>query len=1201
MPERHIIAAIQEERQRTDRLQREAADPTASAWVSANAGTGKTHVLTQRVLRILLAGTPPERILCLTYTKAAAAEMSKRVFQRLSQWVTPSGEDLQVSLTELLGRRPDNAELARARRLFTDAIETPGGLKVQTIHSFCERLLQRFPLEAGVPPHFVILDEESGRALQRQAVDDVLDQTARNEGSQLAMALRHAIAFAADVQFDELIRDALGKRAWLEAASRLGIGASDTFAGAEALYRKSLGVSPAAALRELESEINALVPEEQLVRARDVLATGTASDVETGLCVTAALRATGRRRIDALSRLFLTGKGEPRSRLVTNGLAAAYPEIREVLQRAQEHFVPLHAAHGHLSVVEASMALVRLADAVMQRYTALKERKAALDFDDLIRKTAHLLNDRASTEWVLYKLDSTLDHILVDEAQDTSQAQWSVIAALAGEFFSGSGARETVRTLFAVGDEKQSIYGFQGARPDMFAQVGEGFAAAARSASLPWRNVPLTLSFRTVAPVLAAIDGIFRDVSHLRGTTGGDQVRHVAHRVGQAGVFEVWDTEKPESAPAAEVWTPLDEERTTSPVSRLAARIADTIRGWLDRGERIGSENRAVRPGDILILVRKRRPFAESMVAALKARGIPVAGADRIELVEQLAVQDLMAAGDFTLLPEDDLVLAGLLKSPLCGLDDNDLLSIAPARRGSLWSALLAAAHGQPRFRDAAQMLKRWRGSADYVPPFEFFSGILDRDGGRRRLLARLGPEAADAIDELLNLALKYDQSSPPSLQGFLDWLRRANVVVKRDMDDGRGEVRVMTVHGAKGLEAPIVFLPDTCTTRSGERPGALLDLAAAVRPVGMPEPFCWPIKGSARLPRVLAARQAAQAREAQERSRLLYVALTRARDRLYVAGFEGTRGRDRGCWYDLITEALAGMLVAGQDAEGRPVYRIEVAQEAPHEKAAHEADAGADVRRPPEWAFRSARREVDLTLPLAPSRLAPMETDAEGDPVERSRQARALDDPPAPSLPADVRRFLRGTLTHALLQHLPTIERGARASAAQRFVDARGSALPLNTRSSIIQETLAILDDPTFAPLFGPDSRAEVPIVAEIAPPGGTGPRFRLAGQIDRLARVDNEVLIVDYKTNRPPPHDVEDVAEAYLLQLAAYRLAVQRVFEGLNVRAALLWTEGPRVMEVPPIRLDEAEKRLFTLDRAMLDAQESATYVPAHDSSGA
>jgi ATP-dependent helicase/nuclease subunit A len=1177
-------------RESTARLQRAAADPAVSAWVSANAGTGKTHVLTMRVLRLLLAGTSPDRILCLTYTKAAAAEMSSRVFERLAGWVTADDQALSGQLVELLGRAADAVETERARQLFAVAIETPGGLKVQTIHAFCERLLQRFPLEAGVPPQFATLDDASCRSMQRQAIDEVLTAATQDKRSRLGQSLQCAVTYAVDDRFDDMLRDALAKRDWLEAAGRLDLGEPNVFAAAEALYRRAFGLAPGATVAELEQQIAALLSSSEIERARDVLRTGSNGDIKLAACMEAAMgTATPRQLCDCLATFFMTAGGTPRDRLMTKALAAEHATLHAKLQDAQAQFVQLQRDRGHLIVVQSTIALLELADEVMRRYGEHKARRAALDFDDLIRKTALLLDQHASAEWVLYKLDGGLDHILVDEAQDTSPVQWSVIEALAREFFAGAGARtELVRTLFAVGDEKQSIYGFQGARPDMFARVGRSFAAAAVDAGLRWSNVPLTLSFRSVAPVLGAVDKVFADASRTPGMAdGGDAIRHMANRLGQAGLVEIWDTEKSGESGVAEAWAPLDEAPVSSPVARLAARIAETVEGWLDRGERLASEDRPINPGDILILVRKRRPFADTIVNALKERGIPVAGADRISLLDQIAVQDLMAVGDFILLPEDDLNLAALLKSPLFGLDDDDLLALAPGRKGSLWTSLLAAAESGQRFERAAVTLKRWRAEADYTPPYEFFVAVLNHDGGRTRLLERLGPEAADAIDEFISLALRYDEQSPPSLQGFLDWLRHTELVVKRDMEQGRGEVRVMTVHGAKGLEAPIVFLPDTCSTQSGERPGGLLQLPDAERPPHVPEPFCWPVKGSSQLPVVQNARQRASLREAEERNRLLYVALTRARDRLYIGGFEGPRGRTNGCWYNLVTQALAGELTETQDARGRRVLRLECGQQAAHEMPKRKAEDADAAIAPPPWAERNAPREPVVMLPLTPSRLAPLETDGDGEPVEKPDDGSLRREPPAisPSDPAGQHRFLRGTLTHALLQHLPTLERSGWERAAHRFVEARGAVLSARTRASIVAETMAVLTSPQFASLFGPDSIAEVPIVAEIAAPGGKGPTLRLTGQIDRLARTSEGVLIVDYKTNRPPPKRAEDAPDAYVLQLAAYRLALRQIYGGAMVRAALLWTEGPHITEIPANTLDNAEKRLFTVDRPALD----------------
>ena len=1161
-------------RAQTRRNQAAAADPTANAWVSANAGTGKTHVLTMRVLRLLLGGTPPERILALTYTKAAAAEMSKRVFARLADWVMSDAPGLTRKLAELFDRTPTPAEMQWARQLFAVAIETPGGLKVQTIHAFCERLLQRFPIEAGVPPGFAILDEHERSALLRDAIDAMLTAAAADKSGPLWPALETVITYAVNDGFDSVLQQALA-----ELGARPGLRDERALAAVGARLRALFSVRAGLTADGIIAELSQTLADDMLPVLVRALRAGNKTDLKQAECLDQALAASGSRRAAALASFFLTQSNGPRERLITRRIGDERPEIAELLQRAQARFVALYAEHKGLMVVEATLALLRLGADVLERYTAAKARNAALDFEDLVGKAAGLFASSQAVEWVLYKLDGGLDHILVDEAQDTSPAQWEVIRSLAEEFFTGSGAREGVRTLFAVGDEKQSIYSFQGAAPTMFAATGAAFARRAEAAGLALRRVPLYLSFRAVEPLLAAVDLVFADRTRTPGVTSAaaPPLQHIAHRAGHAGLVEIWPTEKPDPAKPSEPWSPLEEAIGASPAVRLATRIANTIHGWLKSGELLLSQNRPIAAGDILILVRKRTPFAPVMISALKAQGLRVAGADRLVLTEQIAVADLMALGDHLCLPEDDLALASVLKSPLFGLDDDDLMALAPERHGFLWHELLARAGTDARFRAPAQMLERWRARADRLPPFEFLSALLDGDGMRARMLERLGAEAADALDELLTLALAYDGGAAPSLQGFLGWLREGTRVIKRDMEQGLDEVRVMTVHGAKGLEAPIVFLPDTCSTRSGRAPGNLLKLDG-------PAPFLWPVKGTGELAPVKGARAALDRAEAEERNRLLYVALTRARDRLYVAGFEGSTAPPPDCWYSLIRAGLRDRLEEVTAADGRTVWRLASAQTVRPEGDAVEGTAWQQEVELPQWAKRSAPPDP-LILPLAPSRLAPLERDREGG---ARRATVGLPEPPilAPSALAQDARFLRGTLTHALLEHLPTLAAERWPAAADAFVAGRAAQLPAATRQSIVAETLAVLRAPAFAPLFGPEARAEIPIVAEIPHPLGRGGALRLAGKIDRLVRVGDAILIVDYKTNRPPPTEVGEVAEAYLLQLAAYRLAVARIFSQQRVKAAILWTDGPRIMAIPSAMLDAAEDRLWRLEAVNLDA---------------
>lgn len=1184
-----VTRNLEEDLKRTKIAQGRAADPSASVWVSANAGTGKTHVLTMRVLRLMLAGTAPERILCLTYTKAAAAEMSKRVFDTLAQWVVQPERELQKTLAELLRRAPTPTETAHARTLFARATETPGGLSVQTLHAFSERLLQRFPLEAGITPGFVILDEETAGALLKDSINDVIGHAAQQPTSALGAALASVIAYAVEDQFDDILAGALRHYHWIESAVRMPAdkdGGTEGLDRTRALYENYFGVRPGVSISTIKAELADTLSEEELIQARDVLRTGKATDVKRGEELDLALRAaTVDARYDALSSFFLKSDGSAREKFLTKGLDDEHPALTPLLQRAGERFLKLSTELKGAEVTQATMALLLLAAAILQRYRDAKVRRAALDFDDLILRAEMLLATRDNAEWVLFKLDNGIDHILVDESQDTSPAQWNIVKALTGEFFS---SEDTPRTVFAVGDEKQSIYSFQGAAPRMFEEAGQHFETSVTAAGRKWKRIPLDLSFRTVEPVLHAVDYVFGDRRRAPGVGTADEIRHIAKRFDQAGLVEVWPTETHEDSELNDAWSPFDEESAQPPVLRLANRIADTIKHWLANGEQLHSNNRPIRPGDILILVRKRAPLVTPMVQALKARGIPVAGADRMHLTEQIAVQDVLSLCEFLVLPEDDLSLAEVLKSPIFGLDDDDLLTLAHGRKGTLWKALLELETRGGKFAAAATSLKRWRKQADFRPPYEFLADMLDRDNVRAKLISRLGPDAADPLDELLNLALTFDDGAPPSLSGFLAAMRDGERMIKRDMEHGRNEVRVMTVHGSKGLEAPIVFLPDTCSSPfSGQQGNPPILIEDMPWPDTQGSPVVWPVKGTSGLSQIRSARETMRLADRDEYNRLLYVAMTRARDRLYIAGFERKQKPHSACWYRLVVDALEGHLENTSGALGQTVQRLSSEQTGPADASIQEVDGLLNSAPLPLWAAQNAPAEAQLTIPLAPSRFAPYEMDDEGEPL-------ALPTPPDPMAPgpsfspgsADGEsRFQRGLLTHALLEHLPTLPPERWADAAAGFLAARAPTLPQGTAAQIVSETCRVLDDAGFAPVFGAGSRAEVPIVAVIERPMGEGAPLRITGQLDRLVVLPDRILIVDFKTNRAAPSQIGDVAKAYLYQLAAYRMAVQRIYPDLPVEAALLWTAEARLMPVPGEVLDQSEEELWRINPASLD----------------
>jgi ATP-dependent helicase/nuclease subunit A len=1117
--------------------QRAAADPAASAWVAAHAGSGKTRVLIDRVTRLLLGGTRPGAILCLTFTKAAAAEMANRLYKRLGEWSILPDAELGRVLTELLGAAPDDETRLRARRLFARVLDAEGRLRIQTIHAFCEALLKRFPLEASVPPHFAVADEGTAQELLDEARARLLVDAGRDE--QLAAALDHVVASIDEGGFQEVMAELVTGRRRLHRF--LGDNGNDAEVAIDAVRRR-LGVAADATRGGVIAANIATLPTADLKRAAEALDQGSTTDVERAAAIRAWLTAPDRAgRIDDWFRVFLTSESAPRKTLITKGAQKADPGALNVLLAEQARVLDLREALNALGVAEATAALVRLGKALLDRYTEEKSRQALLDYDDLILLTRELLTERSASPWVLYKLDGGLDHILVDEAQDTSPEQWEVIGALAEEFFAGTGARELVRTVFAVGDAKQSIFSFQGADPAAFAEMRGHFAQHVAEAAQEFRPVDLAVSFRSAQAVLDAVDAIFRQPEARDGVVDGDaSLDHIAHRAGAAGLVELWPVVTAPEEDDADPWdAPLDYVGESSPPVTLARRIVDTVKGWLRDGERLASRGREIRAGDILILVRRRDAFFQEIVRLLKQADVPVAGADRMVLADQIAVMDLLALGDFALLPGDDLNLATVLKGPLFGLDDDDLFALCYQRRGSLWQVLRARAAENDKWRHAADALAALLARADYTPPFEFYSAVLDGDG-RRRFLARLGTEASDPIDEFLALALSYERQHPPSLQGFLAWFARGGAEVKRDMEQGRDEVRVMTVHGAKGLEADIVFLPDTCGAPTGRNDQRIL-WHDDVPPLPL-----WPVRASDDC--ALSADARAEARAAREREyrRLLYVATTRARDRLYICGWHRT-GPPDGTWYQLAASALRAM----QGIEeftlpwGDTGLRYATAQTGkPSDDAAWPPCIEAET--PPAWLDRAAPPEPAPPRPLAPSRPVTAE------PAVRS-----------PLGDDDGHRFRRGRLVHRLLQTLPELPAPEREGAARRFLARASLGLADAEQDEIARETLRVLTMADCAALFGPDALVEAPLA------GIVGDRA-IVGQVDRLLITDDTVTVVDYKTNRPPPATEDDVAPVYLRQMAAYRALLRGIYPGRPVRSLLLWTDGPRLMALSDGLLD-------------------------------
>jgi ATP-dependent helicase/nuclease subunit A len=1151
-----------------------AADPDLSVFVTANAGSGKTTTLVDRVARLLLRRVEPGEILCVTYTKAAAAEMQARLFDKLGRWAVADDRELAKSLAQLDGRDPaalTGGDLSNARRLFARALETPGGLKIQTIHAFCEKLLKRFPLEAGVSPSFRVLENEAAIALSHEAREDLARAALASPDGPVGQAYAH---FAVELDWGSF-HDLLGK---IEAErGNLIAYVERVEAGTAPGPHRLTGADPDRTPDDLEGDFLDWIDGSEWERVADAMATGSANDQKIAAAMDAVSPASW--SVGAMAPIFLTGTGDPRKSL---GTKSAPPWAVEFLTTLQLKYLSVRDALRAARVADDTIKALTLARVHAALYEAAKRRRGALDFSDLVVKTVELLTRKANAAWVLFKLDGGIEHVLIDEAQDTAPDQWDIFKALTEEFFVGSGAERRepakedtpARSVFVVGDQKQSIYSFQGARPERLMIEAQAYESQIRGADGQFRQVPLETSFRSTEDVLAFVDAAFVGPERTRALAGetGDITVHSAARVGQRGAVDLWPLFEDPEATDREAWNaPVDKESAFSGRKRLAQALAREVKRQVETGVAVhdrGPDNKpTLRPakyGDFLVLVRRRDATFEEIIRALKTEGVPVAGADRLKLSSHIVFDDLIALGRFVLYPDDDLSLAEILRSPLCDVTDfGDAHSLYPladaqARGGrTLWAELKRRAHEQAEWSRARDLLQAALDDRSR-DPFAFFSGVLNRvdatgQSGRGRILARLGREAEEAIDETLAQVLAAEQRGGTDLETCLSLLEAADVEVKREMEGARNEVRVMTVHGAKGLEAPVVILPDTTSRSKPQGPTlmpALLDPNAPEDGEGW---LMCPGRAGDDCEASARARQARVDRTDAEALRLLYVALTRARDRLIVMGRALKRpevGYEDMSWWSVISETVQrldetrsgmvrdigdGVLRFGVDPGTVPLV----------------ATDQAAVVAVPDWARTVPAPEPGARL-AAPSKMD---------------EALRI---PAPSPLAEtggLGRFRRGDLIHRLLERLPEIAPADRPDAAVRML-ARERGVDDDQRAEMIAAAFGVLDDARFAPVFGPGSRAEVALTGSA--PGLNG--VSISGRIDRLVITPERVLVVDYKSNRPAPDAVEAADPAYVLQLAVYAAVLKRLYPDRAVEAALVWTDGPRLMPVPEAMMEAA-----------------------------
>lgn len=1036
--------------------QQKASNPISSVWVAASAGSGKTKVLTDRVLNLLLLNGQPEKLLCLTFTKTAAAEMSNRINDVLKSWVILSDEELSKEIEKLSGDYAESEMLDKARRLFALTLEAPGGMKIMTIHSFCQSILKRFPLEADVSPNFEVMDD----TISMDILNTLLHEAFKNA------ALKKDVTFLSS-ELDETSLMKIFKEVLTHRAS---------------LMR----------LKEQIPNISTLIYQmKQNFNIAEYLSEN-----------------------DIINEHFSLDDWNDKKKIYLYAPSGTKRGVKDkYLDNDEAHLVYLTDEKlKAFKVVEATQSLLNVAYYVLEKYAIEKQSKSMLDYDDLIEKTRDLLEKSDKAAWVLYKLDGGIDHILVDEAQDTNPDQWAIIRMLAEEFFSGVGASEVFRTIFAVGDKKQSIYSFQGADPAEFERMRLFFDAKVSASQNEFLTVPLNYSFRSTKPILDLVNLVLKNKTSKNGVLNEtEQAVHLAFRDQDAGLVEIWPLEQSEKTDETEAWKPpVERQPIQSAETRLAQKIATKIKMMIENKEILESQGRPVQPGDFLILVQRRRKFVGELVRFLKEYNVPVAGIDRLIITNHIAVQDLLAVAKFALLQNDDLNLACVLKSPLIGLSEEELFNVCYKRgKQTVWERVKVL------YPKKATFLTQIMDNADKMPPFEFFSYILSVLKGRQKFVSRLGNEANEALDEFLNLCLTFEQANTSSLQGFLAWISEKSIEIKRDLDSSSvNAVRIMTVHGSKGLQGNIVFLPDTRFVPR-QRPNFVWDKK------GYP---LWITNKLLRTEKACKIYDDLDEMRLQEYRRLLYVALTRPKDRLYICGWEGKKKATSGNWYDLIL----GAIEYNPDEDGIIRFKCNQNRKVIPQTSSSEKSIAVQL---PSWVQKPPMQEPVPTKPLAPSK--PVDDTIIDESALTAAQELAM---------------RRGTFLHKLLQFLPDIEVTKRKEIAYKLKP---------DDLDIPQNFFDIFENERFKELFGKGSLAEVPIV-------GVVDEMVISGQIDRLVEKENEVLIIDFKSNRHVPSSPENLPHVYKIQMNTYKALLKNVFPAKIIKTYLLWTENMSLMEI-------------------------------------
>ena len=1100
--------------------------PITSSWVSANAGSGKTFNLINRVVRLLISGVAPSKILCITFTNSAAEEMKVRLLDRLAEWVTMESNELLFHIESLLETKFTDGEsrkliLLKARQLFAEVLEEQSSLRISTIHSLCETILRHFSVETGIPFDFKIINEIEQRAL----IEELLQEFAV-ESNQAFININKIIKPSSEAALTDFTLEIISDQERLIKEDFFEYFPEFTEAVSEGEINNSNS-------QKLRSKISSKV----LKTLIEAFSTGGNESQIHGKMIEDSYSSEQENFFEVMEKVFLTLEKKPRDhkRFPDKKVLEKYPQIISTIKKITDLILDIRRDCQTKDLYLKTKKVKDFGKEVVSKYEKKKLEKNSLDFYDLLKKVKDLLCKDGMMSWVNFKIDATLNHLLVDECQDVSPIQWEIINRIAGEFFDNWAAVQESKSIFIVGDEKQTIYSFQGADPLTFTKVKSFYSKKLKSVGSNLIDLDLNKSYRSSPLILNYINKVFSDPNSL----GVKVVKPHQGTKSLPGRVEIWPIDqKQKTIISPKVWWESVSETNSSDSKEIfAERLAKEIRVILAE-KFIPDENsdcikfRKVMPNDIMILFRSRSPLYYEIIEQLNRQHLPTQGADRIILNNDISIKDIISLLKFLDNPLDDLSLAEALKSPFFNISEAKLFEFAYNREESLWLSFLNNSSESDIITEISNLLSQ----VDTLTTYELLEMILVENSGMEKLINRLGSEVYETVEAFLGYVSEFEDNNISSLASFLNWFSKNKLEIKRPPNKEGRQIKVMTIHASKGQESPIVILPDTLNHSIKMTQSKLVKSKNSI---------FFKQEKLERCQKISEIERANLVENEFEENRLLYVALSRTKYWLIISANGKTLEES---WYQKCLLAYEQMsseeFTVSNEVSGQKMV-LEYNWHRESNKANHTIDPVIENIN-----MGVKLKEIDVNKvekeKLSPTSLKKIY------PKPYSRTERINE-----SLDKNM-SLIRGNLIHSLFEKLSKVENSKRQIVAKNIAKIHFPELKENYVESAIAETLSVMRAKENKRFFSREARFEITIMGALE---GIG---KINGKIDCLLINDKEIEIVDFKTDRNPPKSVSEVSAAYIMQLGIYSSLIQRSFPDLPIFSYILWTKSNSIMPI-------------------------------------